>query len=325
MLKKIVLYFWFFCATIINAQVQQVTLGPIKADYGREVIFKWESGDFVQVNDLITDQFSYLRANSSYGENRFFAFSQWSIPDSLIPDGSTIDYVQFYAQTINLNGTEIELSHNSKDITADNLTYNNFNTEVYPNIFFYSPVPTPSTLNYNTDDDSDLNGIKAVIENSLPSDRLTLIVIADNMPIGYIAQIVFPTLTIKYTPPSQNISVRQKLSNGTEFGQIGHFENNNWVNYPSGHTFTFGLNNTEYLQADTNKNSNEKFNNWNTTYSYLNFLSFTVENGINSLTANFSAVNGVNLNFSAENTTTQYDSIKLKDPWLRDSSDAKGF
>jgi len=77
----------------------------------------------------------------------------------------------------------------------------------------------------------------------------------------------------------QDIVVRQKLSNGTEFGQIGHRENNSWINYSTGDTLSFGINNTEYLQAETNINSNEKFNNWNTTYSYLNFLSFTVENG----------------------------------------------
>ncbi len=213
-----------------------------------------------------------------------------------------------------------------KRSTSANLSYGNSKTEIYSNLIA-SVISETSPLIFDTNTDMDTELLKSVVQNALPSDRLVLVIVTQQGGDGVVKDIGFPTLTITYTPPQQNVTVKQKLSSGTEFGQIGYWETNQWQNYPSGHTFPFGINNTEYLQSETTIYNNEKFNNWedNISSSYINFNNYLVRKNVNQLVSSFDHVDQVSINFSSENISNQYGSIKLKDPWFRDdNSDPKG-
>ncbi|HED08008.1 MAG TPA: hypothetical protein ENI57_07830, partial [Ignavibacteria bacterium] len=117
MLKK-VLFILLIFVQILLSQTQQNT-GPLKAAFGREVIFKWQTGDFVQTNNLISNQNAYLRTYNKYGDSRWFIFFQWTLTDDIIPDSSTIDYVQVNTNYIpSLDYIQLGLYHNDKDITS---------------------------------------------------------------------------------------------------------------------------------------------------------------------------------------------------------------
>ncbi len=217
------------------------------------------------------------------------------------------------------------LYHNDKDITSANLSYGNSNTEIYSNLIA-SVISETLPLIFDTNTNMDTELLKSVVQNALPSDRLVLVIVTRQGGDGVVKDIGFPTLTITYTPPPQNVTVKQKLLNGAEFGQIGYWETNQWQNYPSGHTFPFGINNTEYLQSETTIYNNEKFNNWkdNISSSYINFNNYLVRKNANQLISSFDYVDQANIDFSSENMSNQYGSIKLKDPWFRDdNSDPK--
>ncbi len=316
MLKKILILF-IVSINFVIAQ-QRIT---IDANYDRVAKFYWQSGNYIGANSVNTDmtlpQMTYL----INGDERWFVLVQWNLPDNLIPDGSIINFVElkFFYQS---NNHELDVYYDDIDITGATLAYLNYNGIYANDICAFQSANNVWVINNS----NDYPLFKTVVENGLVNNRVTFI-IAKSSQINIPGEVSSPSLTITFTPPQQAVTVKQKLSDGTEFGQIGRWENNHWQNYNSGHTFQFGLNTTEYLQSDTNSYSNEKFNNWNdnVTTTFLNYNAYLVGNNVTQLISNFNPIDEINLSVSTENISTQYDSVELKDPWLRDdSSDAKG-
>ncbi len=125
MFKKIFLFVTIFCVFSISAQTQVVLTD---ADYSREVNFEWESGDYINSNSLDAKPTTTKSTFDKYGPARRFVFLQWSLPDALIPDGSTITYVElswnYYAT--NSQYKMHTLFYDDKDIADPNFSYVNY-------------------------------------------------------------------------------------------------------------------------------------------------------------------------------------------------------
>ncbi|MBU0561350.1 MAG: hypothetical protein KKG93_17490, partial [Bacteroidetes bacterium] len=320
MFNKAIFYFVLLFTICLNAQIQQVELDPITADYDRVAKFYWQSGSYIGANNLNADmslsQNTYFRKDNE----RWFVLIQWAIPNSLIPDGSTINFVElkFWYDS---NNYALEIFHDNVDITNTPLPYSDYN-EIYSNSICRVNPQNYGWVSINSDTYSLFN---TVLQNSLINDRVTFIVCKDS-EVDIPGKVSDPSLTITYTPPSQTVTVMQKYSSGTQFGQVGHYEGGEFFNRNSGHEYTFGINNTESFQAKTTIDNSEKYNNWNTTLSYRNYDDIQIYEDLNSLTVNFKTANtGSVKNYLENSVAATSGNIQLKDPWLRDTLDTKGL
>ena len=275
---------------IIIGQTQQYSYGPYNADLKASV---WENYSGTPIHDGSLTETNYIGFEWNYKIWR--NIYQWDLSNVVLPEGAkfnkviiTYKYHQKIVDTPNSLGLMIYDVYDALKLAGQNnwsalyygMTNNSVNGEYLgqnwgdeDSLLIYEGTGTTwDTLITNRIASSGqlTLGFSAFYEDYKNTNKISR---------SFLLHSDYVTLKIVFDLPVQDIVVRQKLSNGTEFGQIGHWENNSWINYSTGDTLSFGINNTEYLQAETNINSNEKFNNWNTTYSYLNFLSFTVENG----------------------------------------------
>jgi hypothetical protein len=298
---------------------QQITYGPQMVDYEREVKFNWQSGSYIGANQINTDptlsQKTYLRN----GDQRWFVFMQWQVLDSQIPDDYDIDEVEikFYYDS---NDLEFSLSYDNKDITDQNFAYNNYNNN-YNNVIGNF---NPSNIGYVTINSAQHPSLINIVKDALTSDRVTFIV-AKKTEIDIPGKVLSASLKILSSPKKQNVTVYQKYSNNQSFGEIGHYENGNFVNSSSGTTYSFGVNSIQSFQAKTSIDNGEKFNNWNTSLSYQNYTDIQILEDLNTLEANFRPTEDAYVNNYLENTTiADNGDIFFKDAWLRDLVDSKG-
>ncbi len=85
---------------------------------------------------------------------------------------------------------------------------------------------------------------------------------------GFSLELGYGRLNVETLLEPQIVTVMQENEVGVQFGMIDHWENSQWADEPSGHTYDFQVGNTEYFQAETTISQNEKFNNWNNNLSY---------------------------------------------------------
>ncbi len=318
MFKTIFLFLFIAIVNHSNAQ-QQI---DIDADYDRVARFEFISpGNYIGAYNYNTDMSLPQEAYYEKSAEKRFVLMQWNIPNNIIPDGATIDFVElkFYYDSNQLN---YSLSHYNVDITNATLPFTDYG-DIRSNEIYQS-VADPS--GWTTSNSDEYPEMKNVVKNSLPNDRVTFIIekVSEyNVP----GKVSYPSLKITFTPPQQTVTVKQKLSTGNEFGEIGHWENNSWQSYSSGNTFSFEVNSDEYFEAETDLYNSEKFNNWNDNSYILNYLDFNVEEGLDFITALFKPTySGIQLKNNLENSNynASDDVITFKDPWLRDLSDEKG-
>ena len=174
------------------------------------------------------------------------------------------------------------------------------------------------------------NPFNIAIRNSLINDRfvLGLIVSLDNNVTDRIWHIQNPTVTlrIEYLPPSQTVTLDQRLSNNTQVGKLRKWEGSYFTPYPyinPGTQFVFPINTTQTIQGDQAVYSNEKYNNWNYDKTDVkNHHTFTITPSTNNLTSRFEGTNpSITIKNSLEGTTVEGGIIKFKDPWLMDYPD----
>ncbi|MCC7515685.1 MAG: hypothetical protein IT212_13430, partial [Bacteroidia bacterium] len=178
------------------------------------------------------------------------------------------------------------------------------------------------------------NPFNIAIRNSLINDRfvLGLIVSLDNNVTDRIWHIQNPTVTlrIEYLPPSQTVTLDQRLSNNTQVGKLRKWEGTYFTPYPyinPGTQFVFPINTTQTVQGDQIVYPNgilyEKYNNWNDNkMDVRNHHGFPINTQTNLLTSKFVETNsGIRIKNSLEGTTVEGGIIKFKDPWLIDYPD----
>ena len=258
----------------------------INADYDRVAKFNSQSpGSYIGANELNADMSLSQKAYYNYNNEEWFVLMQWQIPDNIIPDGSTIDFVEvkfWYDSIVHA----YYLYDYDVDITASTLPFSNYD-EIHSN---YVLDDFPSSDGWTVNNSNSFPELITSVQNSLQNDRVTFIVekISENNVSGKVS---YPSLNITFSPPQQTVTVRQKRSNNSEFGMVDHWENNQWEDAPSGTPYVLQVGNTEYFQAETTISQSDKFNNWNTNLSFKNYEGIEITNDLDDLTANFISTN----------------------------------
>ncbi len=253
---------------------------------------------------------------------------QWDISDFNLPSNATISKVKiaYYYVYGNANGNMglyfYELTHSLDDPNknADSLFLSNSDNEVAQ-----SWEPKLQTNIYESNS-YDINNWCAVIDRAKQSGKLVLRFAApgsesqgDEYYFVYNSHI---ELAIEYTLPY--FVVKQKLSDGSEFGNINVWENNSWNSYQSSDT-VFGLIGNIALQSDTSVYQNEKFNNWDQNSSFCNYEYFNIDANTNEVTSYFYPTKNGQIINSLESTNSYGGTVQFKDPWYRDdNSDTRG-
>jgi len=128
------------------------------------------------------------------------------------------------------------------------------------------------------------------------------------------------TCTANFDEAGYEVTVYQKLSNGTEVGAIGHWEDGpNFVSYTAPKTFLFEIPSTQVIRSAQEIISGEKYNNWSIDSDVKNHHIFNITQNTPSLIiSNFKQITGditINVNLSGTHT------IQFKDPWFIDYAD----
>lgn len=216
-MKKIFFYLLIF-SQIYFGQTQ-ITTKQLSADYSREVIFDFSSGAFVTTHELFERAIVpsvFIQTYKNFSGNRWLAVYQWMLPDNIIPDGSVINKVTIMFDYIsNFDGNTyvpIDFAKSNKDITFENLSYDNLSSEF---TFFLDAtlITNHEPYQINSDDlnESERDELFQAIQEALPNDKLIISIYCAGGTDGEGLQIDYPRLTITYTPPQQNVTVRQNI------------------------------------------------------------------------------------------------------------------
>lgn len=179
--------------------------------------------------------------------NRRRGFFQWSLPDEIIPDGSTVNSVRLYMRVSPdghrmelaaiLYGMELDVDQASAQLLWQRSDYFNGQVEYR--------IGSASSTNYVVDEtfESGSDFAKA-IESALVDNFFTLGVveqreITQSYPFRLTGLDV--KLEIHYTPPQQEVLVDQKrFDNVTPFEGMGLWEGGfNFKSHAVPHAFTF--------------------------------------------------------------------------------------
>ena len=202
---------------IAETMIAQNVYGPQGPNYIREI---WKIGSNPVQSQLIAlNSYSIIGKNQVSGQDAFQrVLIQWNIPDNAIPDNSTISAVRLYFTYTKYNHTyemDAEFSSLPLDIQNLNQSQNEQLWQLMNTTGIGSQTGSNNVLEFisnNPNDDFNL-----AVRNALLDDRFVLGIIAYVPPAvtERIWHIQNPsvTLRIEFIPPTQEVTVNQKLSN----------------------------------------------------------------------------------------------------------------
>jgi len=271
----------------------------------------------------------------TYQGDRRRGFFQWSLPDNVIPDGSTINSARLYmhvspfGHSYEMNavlyGMELDLDQATAQLLWQRSDWFNNQTEYH--------IGFATSTNYTVDETfSSGSDFTNAIETALSDDFFTLGVVelretSHQYPFRLIGLDV--KLEIHYTPPSQQVLVDQKrFDNITSIGSVGRWEGGpEFEPYAVPYQFTFYLQTSEVLQAtqDFAYDPVEKYYHWENYDDITNHHIFDIMPYLTELSAKLNKTYEtviIENNFtSAPGANPPDDIIEFKDPWFIDYPD----
>jgi len=328
-LNKIVFVSLFILLTV-NALAQN-SWGPEQTTYRRD-LRKTGTNDVISNGLQPINTLLYIgNENSTYRR----AVYQWEIPDTEIPDNSTINSVTLYF-TYSKNEHTYELPvyfySLSYDIVAPNQTQlNGMWSEMGTTDIGYL-TGTNNVMNFVSNNSN--NAFNIAIKNALPNNKFILGIKYQNENPNFnrtwFISSYSLTLRIEYTPPQQSVTLDQRLSNNSQVGKLRKWEGTDFTPYPyinPGTPFNFSINSVQTIQGDQAVYSNEKYQKWirNTSDepNILNHHTFTVQPNDFSFTSKFAPTYSSSvIKNNLEATGIESGTIGFKDPWFIDYQDA---
>jgi hypothetical protein len=313
-----------FCLLLIQIELNaQGTIGPLTSDYRRDLT-KNGNAAVVSYGELLnlgsTDTIG--RSGSIYK----YAVYQWTIPDSLIPDNSTIDSLQIVFLYNILNQYELPAAFYSLTEDITNGSTSNLG-QIWTDMNPTSQDRQTGSSNwmiYNSNNPN--NPLNMGFKNSLSNNRFVLgirwdVEAADRMWRIYNSYV---TIKVHFTPPQQSVHVDQLLSTGASVGQIKLYQGNSFGNASNvPQNFNFYVGSHQIIQGDQTEHSNQKYNNWNTLPDVRNQHDFSITTETANLTSWFKQnYYGAKVRNAIEGLSNKDGGILyFKDPWLIDSID----
>ena len=258
----------------------------------------------------------------------------WEIPDTEIPDSSTINNVTLYF-TYSKNGHSYELPvyfySLSYDIVNPNQTQLNGMWDEMGSTNIGYLTGTDNVMNFVSNNSN--NAFNQAVRNALPNNKFILGIKYQNENPNYnrtwLVDSYSMTLRIEYTPPQKLVVLDQRLSNNTQIGKLRKWEGTEFTPLPyidPGAAFNFQVNSSQTIQGDQAVYSNEKYQKWirNTSddENVSNHHSFAITSFDNTLTSKFNPIqSGITIKNGIEGTTVSGGYIKFADPWYIDYAD----
>jgi len=306
-MKRIILYIYLILvhSTLFGQQTVEVD-----ANFGREIQFYASSGNYAAATQVTTNLSQHMQTYLFYDDFRMFTFYQWEIGDTIVPTGSTINTVELQFTYWSTDGA-IQVFQGFVDITGEEVGLYEDYDEIYENLI----------ASDNQGDTVVVHISNEKLKNAFSASRDTTffaIAILKSSGRDENGWCFEPSLTINFTPPQQDVTVKQKLSTGIEFGNYSLWENNNWNSYASGTVRPFDIALPEYPRAQTSLYSGEKFYVWDDQRSYLNFDEIEVDELTNEIIGHFSGVNYVTIRNQLLHTNEHDGAVEFADPWYYD-------
>lgn len=311
---------FFFLFNISLLLGQSIPFNQTQSD---AKLYAWSTSNS---SGLISENSQFPVGSHFSGQSR--AYYQWSIPDNIIPDGSTILSAKLeftYSRVTGPNYYHFSFGKVENDITTTSTQtlYDGF-TEVFHE-------GTSSNYSYVAEDQK----LTEWISESLADNRFAVVVYLNteqNYPT-YLYQISPVKLTVTVAPQTVNIDQTYEdgsrvQSNGVT-SRVGHWESTVFVNYTVPKQFTFNINTVETMRADTSMWSNpqtgnqEKYRIWSISNDVVNHKSIDILPGMTSLSSQFKRTNQATIQSQLVDGGNP-GPVQFKDPWLIDSADAKG-
>ncbi|MDR3611396.1 MAG: T9SS type A sorting domain-containing protein [Ignavibacteriaceae bacterium] len=313
-----------FCLFIISSELMaQATIGPLTSDYRRDII---KNGSNPVKSDGLADLntvFTIGRQNNNVYEKAAY---QWTIPDNLIPDNSSIDSLEICFNYTKSDQYELpagfySLSEDITDGSQNNLNqmWTDLNSTPLVQI-----TGTSGLVDYISNNPN--NPLNIAFKNALSSNRFVLGLRWNPETVNRVWYVDNPTLTIKvhFTPPQQSVFIDQVLNNGTRIGKIKLWQGSSFSSpLDPGQYFNFYVNSHQVIQGDQLEYSNQKYNRWNSFSDIRNQHDFLILPETAILTSHFeSNYYGVKVRNALEGCSdVDGGLIYYKDPWLIDSID----
>jgi hypothetical protein len=259
------------------------------------------------------------------------AFCQWSLPESVIPDGSNVLSGRIIIRYINPHSLDLVAHLFSVRTDLNTAT----GQELWDRTDFFSGNDEYLIMGFLQSSDGTLDipfdsssPFAEAIEEALSDDFFNLGIVSSN-EILHEYYYDFPNSEVKleivFERPSVSVTVDQKRSDGiTSIGSVGHWEGGpNFIFYSVPHTFTFYAGTNEVLKGSQNvvQGPTEKYRDWETYDDVTNHHVFPISITMNTLKSEFKYTYGnivikTNLISGGSGGT-----IKFKDPWFIDYAD----
>jgi hypothetical protein len=309
----------------------QTVWGPDQTDYRRSL---YRTGS----NNVGTLGLSDLNTIFTVGkENTLLrrAVYQWIIPDNEIPNNSTINSVRIYF-TYSKDSHSYELPAGLYSISLDIVNPNQTQLNQIWDEMNTTALVAQSGVNNVMEiiSSNPGNPLNIAVQNALVNDRFVLGV-KWSFEAPYVDWRTWSlansslTLRIEFTPPTQTVTLDQRLSNNSQVGTLRKWEGAYFTPSPfinPGTPFSFPVNSVQTIQGNQAVYSNEKYQKWirNTLdeQSVSNHHSFTIQPNDFGFTSKFNPTNaGITIKNSLEGTTVDGGQVEFRDPWFIDYPD----
>lgn len=313
----------FFITTNVFAQYQ---FGPKQTDYRRD-LKKYQNNNVVSygLSQLNTEHF-IGRESGPYIHRAVY---QWDIPDSQIPDNSQINFIRL-TFTYSKLGHSFELPANFYKISYDMIS------EDYLDEIFAEMNYTVDEIGYQMGSNNHIifestgsgEPFNLAIKNMLPNDKFVLGIKWQNDHSSYNYKWGVSNysinLYIEFTPPTQQVTVDQKLPDNTSIDSVGlyNFSQTRFDKFSVPQTFLWDVGSSKTLQGSQKIINYNKYQKWLNEPDVINHRTFNIEPSTNFLTSQFNQTHDlIKIRNTLEETTVNGGLVSFKDPWLIDYPD----
>jgi hypothetical protein len=319
------------CIIFITSGVfAQYQFGPKQTDYRRD-LRKYQNNPVQsyglgQLNTLYT----IGRESDPYIQRAVY---QWDIPDNEIPDNSQIDFVKL-TFTYSKLGHSIELPANFYKISYDMIS------EDYLDEMFAEMNYTVQEIGYQMGSNNQITfestgsgqPFNLAIKNMLPNNKFMLGVkwANDHSTYNYewgVSNFSI-NLYIEFTPPTQQVTVDQKLPDNTSIDSVGlyNFSDTRFDKFSVPQTFIWDVGSNKTLQGSQKLLNYNKYEHWKVNFeqenNIVNHKTFEIFSYTNNLTSRFNPTQDlIKIQNSLEGTTVDGGKVEFADPWFIDYPD----
>jgi hypothetical protein len=258
--------------------------------------------------------------------DKYRAFYQWDIPDTLVPAGSTIDTVQiqfsYYMEAGN-HPLPVRFYSLSEGLVSPNLSTLWSGTE--------SGAVAFATGNQNTINVTQSAGSPLVVAvgNALSLHRFVLGIRYEyETSYDSLWKITNSTVILRltFTRPQHTVTIDQKVvSTSASIDSIDIWGGSSFLRYKAPKIASFFVGSDTTLRGTQKLLTGKKYNKWDGYSSVVNHTQFRIYSGTANIIAKVDTVQNATIQAKLVESSSPGGSINFQDPWLIDYADSYGL